>query len=120
MFKKIIKYFKTNERYIYLEYGVFTLLIIWPLLKFGQIFALDMAWPVKHIFPQQVFNYYLYDIGNWFLDIVFPAWLSQKIIIFLVVFLSANSFIVCALSCADIPVVTPFFASTETVKAVLK
>jgi len=86
--KKLFNYFKKNGRYIYLEYGVFTLLIIWPLLAKGYVFAMDMTWPTHFQFPNSFSNFNPIQILLWLINFVLPSWLIQKIVIFSAIFLS--------------------------------
>ncbi|KKR07606.1 MAG: hypothetical protein UT32_C0009G0067 [Parcubacteria group bacterium GW2011_GWC2_39_14] len=81
-----MKYLKKNKRYIYLEYGVLALLIMWPLLAKGYVFAMDMAWPVQFTFPDQISNFYPIQILLWLINFVIPSWLMQKFVIFFTFF----------------------------------
>lgn len=82
----ISKFFKYNERYLYLEYGVLSLLIIWPLLAKGYVFAMDMVWPPRFDFPDQISNFYPIQIFLWLINFVIPSWLIQKFVIFFTFF----------------------------------
>lgn len=84
----LIKFFKKNERYIYLEYGVLSLLILWPLLTKGYVFAMDMAWPPKFVFPSEVIREYLVSLGLWGLGKILPVWIIQKLFLFFTIFLA--------------------------------
>ena len=82
----LIKFFKKNERYIYLEYGVLALLIVWPLLAKGYVFAMDMTWPAHFDFPDQISNFYPIQILLWLINFIIPSWLIQKFVIFFTFF----------------------------------
>jgi len=83
---KIKQFFKKNERYLYLEYGVLSLLIMWPLLAKGYVLAMDMTWPAQFSFPQEVSNFYFIDIFLWLMNFILPSWLIQKFLIFAIFF----------------------------------
>ena len=82
---KLASWFKKGDRVIYLVYGALAFIILFPLLKSGYIFAMDMifaphlAWPV----PFSVTNAFLY-----FLNFILPSQIIQKILLFLILFLS--------------------------------
>jgi len=83
--QKIYSWFKKGDRVIYLVYSALALIILFPLLKSGYIFAMDMvftphiAWPE----PFSVTGVFLY-----FLNFILPSQVIQKILLFLVLFLS--------------------------------
>lgn len=69
----------------YLIYSFLTLLILFPCLKSGYLFALDMIFPPKLKFPTD-FN--LFALALYFLNFILPSQLIQKLILFLILFLA--------------------------------
>lgn len=83
--KSIIRWFKIGDRIIYLEYGLLALLVLLPLLKPGYIFALDMVFTPKIRFPQEISPV---PLALYLLNYVIPSQVIEKILLFLVLFLS--------------------------------
>ena len=71
--KKIICWFKQNERTIYLEYAFIALMILLPLLKPGYILTLDMVFTPKISMPIGVENNYLLISLLHFLNYLIPS-----------------------------------------------
>jgi len=74
-----------KDKIVYLVYGALALIILFPLLKSGYVFAMDMvfaphlAWPE----PFSVIGAFLY-----LLNFILPSQVIQKILLFLILFLS--------------------------------
>jgi hypothetical protein len=82
---KLISWFQQKDRIVYLVYGALALIILLPLLKAGYIFAMDMVF-VPHLRwpePFSVTGAFLY-----FLNFILPSQVIQKILLFLILFLS--------------------------------
>ena len=88
LFNKVYLWFKQNERTIYLEYAFIALIILLPLLKLGYILTLDMIFTPKISMPTEVGNIYFFISLLHFLNYLIPSQIIEKIILFLIIFLS--------------------------------
>jgi hypothetical protein len=88
LFNKIYLWFKQNDRTIYLEYAFVALMILLPLLKPGYILTLDMVFTPKIPMPTEMGNNYLFASSLHFLNYLIPSQIIEKIILFLIIFLS--------------------------------
>lgn len=88
MFKNIILWFKQNDRTIYLEYGFIALMILLPLLKPGYVLTLDMVFTPRIPMPTEMGNNYLFISSLHFLNYLIPSQIIEKILLFLIIFLS--------------------------------
>src|SRR3990167_259991 len=86
--KGVYLWFKQNERTIYLEYAFIALVILLPLLKPGYILTLDMVFTPKIPMPTEVGNNYLLISLLHFLNYIIPSQIIEKILLFLIIFLS--------------------------------
>ncbi|MCK4781692.1 hypothetical protein KAS79_02060 [Candidatus Parcubacteria bacterium] len=85
IFEKLIFWFKKRNRIIYLTYSALALIVLLPLLRSGYVFAMDMVF-VPHLTWPEPFNapgFFLY-----LLNFILPSQIIQKIILFLILFLS--------------------------------
>ena len=79
---------------IYLVLGI---IVLWNLLLPGYVLTLDMVFTPKISFPREFYGFYAdpvkivrlpYRLGLWALNLVFPSWLIQKILLFAVFLVS--------------------------------
>lgn len=82
---KLISWFKQKDRVIYLVYSALALVILLPLFKSGYIFAMDMVFTPRLAWPEQ-FN--IPGAFLYFLNLILPSPVIQKILLFLVLFLA--------------------------------
>ncbi len=80
-----------EKKRLIFKYVILSLLIIWPLLKSGFVFATDMSWSLEFNFPQKVDNYFLLNFVLYLLNMVFSSAFIQKAMLFLVFFLAGFS-----------------------------
>jgi len=71
-----------------LEYAFIALVILLPLLKPGYILTLDMVFTPKIPMPTEVGNNYLLISLLHFLNYIIPSQIIEKILLFLIIFLS--------------------------------
>ncbi len=82
---KLTSWFKKGDRVIYLIYGALALIILFPLLKSGYIFAMDMVFTPHLVWPEP------FNVRGAFLcllNFILPSQVIQKILLFLVLFLA--------------------------------
>lgn len=88
LFKALLSWFKKKERLLYLEYGVLTSTIMLPLLKPGYLLLLDFVITPKIPKPLEIQSDYPLAIMMHYLGLVIPSQGLEKILFFLVFFLS--------------------------------
>lgn len=82
---RLISWLKQKDRIAYLVYSALALFILFPLLKSGFVFAIDMVFTPQIRLAEQ-FN--LLNVVLYLLNFILPSSVIQKIIMFLIIFLA--------------------------------
>src|SRR3990172_15986 len=85
-----LKYFFRQHPFISvsLEYFLFCLIILWPLLKPGYVFALDMVFTPVLRWPTEFSQAFLFQGALALTNLVLPSGLIQKLILIAILFLA--------------------------------
>lgn len=70
-----------NDRQIWVEYSLLTLVILLPLLSSGYILTLDLAFTPHFAWPREVSNAYPLQIALWTLYQVLPGDIVEKLVL---------------------------------------
>jgi len=82
---KLISWFHQKNRISYLVYGALALVILLPLFRSGYVFAMDMVF-TPHLRWPEPFN--VPGAFSYLLNFILPSQVIQKILLFLILFLS--------------------------------
>lgn len=86
--KKIINWFKQNDRILYIEYSLLSLAVIAPLLKPGYILLLDLIFTPNYPKPTELTNNYVLFLSFHYLSQLITTHGLEKVLFFLILFLS--------------------------------
>lgn len=73
---------------LYLIYSLITLIVLFPMLKFGYVLTLDMVFTPMFRLPTQVTNEYIWQEILHYFNFVCSGQIIEKIILFFILFLS--------------------------------